>query len=112
MQDRLKHTISNSKKINNMPKVYLVGCWARYGVREYPFAGKFIDNEVWYKEPLVWYEEDRNGTYEEYLLKPISMTTTGESVIYCFNRVLAQRLVDSLNRAHGFETIYEGVTHE
>lgn len=94
---RLKYNNKNYKKVNNCPKVYLIGCWARYGVREYPFAGKFVDNEFWYKEPLVWDFDDHNGTYDEWVLRPISHTTTGNCLIYCFDGVLAQYLADKLN---------------
>ena len=107
MKTRLKYNDKNCKRVNNCPKVYLIGCWARYGVREYAFSGKFIDNPIWYKEPLVWYEEDHNGTYYEYILKPISLTTTGEKIIYCFNRDIAEKLADKLNKSAGYETIYD-----
>ena len=94
---RLKYNDKNYKKVNKCQKVYLVGYWARYGVREYAFAGEFVDNPYWYKEPLVWYEEDHNGTYYEYVLKPISETTIGDSIIYCFNKELAQQIADKFN---------------
>ena len=100
MRKRLKSTHRNRLKLNNYKKVYLIACWARYGVREYPFSGKFTYNEIWFKEPLVWDYDDHNGTYEEYILKPISYTTTGFSLYYCFDKRIAETIADAMNKKH------------
>ena len=42
----LEYNDSNKQFIENCKKVYLVGLWARYGVREYAFAGEYVDSKL------------------------------------------------------------------
>lgn len=72
---RLKNTKKNKDKLAKLPKIYLVACWARYGVLEFPFSGRY--KKINKKPiPLVWDFDDHNGTYPEYVLRPITWTTT------------------------------------
>ena len=75
LRKRLKNTKKNKDKLAKLPKIYLVACWARYGVLEFPFSGRYkkIDKKP---IPLVWDFDDHNGTYPEYVLRPITWTTT------------------------------------
>ena len=41
MKQRLKCNKKNDRIVESLPKIYLVGYWARYGVMEYPFANKY-----------------------------------------------------------------------
>lgn len=75
LRKRLKNTKKNKDKLAKLPKIYLVACWARYGVLEFPFSGRYkkINKKP---VPLVWDFDDHNGTYPEYVLRPITWTTT------------------------------------
>lgn len=72
---RLKATKKNQNRLSKLPKIYLVACWARFGVLEFPFSGRYkkINKKP---VPLVWDYDDHNGTYPEYVLRPITWTTT------------------------------------
>ena len=75
LRKRLKNTKKNKDKLAKLPKIYLIACWARYGVLEFPFSGRY--KKVNKKPmPLVWDFDDHNGTYPEYVLRPITWTTT------------------------------------
>ena len=75
LRKRLKNTKKNKDKLAKLPKIYLVACWARYGVLEFPFSGRY--KKINKKPiPLVWDFDDHNGTYPEYVLRPITWTTT------------------------------------
>ena len=75
LRKRLKNTKKNKDKLAKLPKIYLIACWAHYGVLEFPFSGRYkkIDKKP---IPLVWDFDDHNGTYPEYVLRPITWTTT------------------------------------
>ena len=75
LRKRLKNTKKNKDKLAKLPKIYLIACWARYGVLEFPFSGRYkkINKKP---VPLVWDFDDHNGTYPEYVLRPITWTTT------------------------------------
>ena len=93
----LEYNDSNRQFVESCKKVYLVGLWARYGVREYAFAGEYVDSKLWGKEPLVWLEDDHNGTYCEYICMPITETTTGESIVYSFDKDIAESVAQAYN---------------
>ncbi len=78
---RLKATKKNQNRLSKLSKIYLIACWARFGVLEFPFSGKYKkekdkDSPLIRYIPLVWDFDDHNGTYPEYVLKPITWTTT------------------------------------
>lgn len=78
---RLPYNQKTKDKLAKLPKIYLVACWAHYGVLEFPFSGKYkkvkdADSPLVRYIPLVWDYDDHNGTYPEYVLRPITWTTT------------------------------------
>ena len=75
LRKHLPHNQKTKDKLAKLPKIYLVACWARYGVLEFPFSGRYkkINKKA---VPLVWDFDDHNGTYPEYVLRPITWTTT------------------------------------
>ena len=75
LRKHLPHNQKTKDKLAKLPKIYLVACWARYGVLEFPFSGRYkkINKKP---VPLVWDFDDHNGTYPEYILRPITWTTT------------------------------------
>lgn len=81
LRKRLPYNQKTKDKLAKLPKVYLIACWAHYGVLEFPFSGKYKkekdeDSPLIRYIPLVWDFDDHNGTYPEYVLRPITWTTT------------------------------------
>ena len=97
LKEHLEYNDKNNKYIQSLRKVYLVGYWARYGVLEFPYAEKMIEDKLFGMTPLVYDFDDHNGTYDEYILRKINDVTTGQIIIYCFNKELAEMLADKLN---------------
>lgn len=94
------------EKLEKLPKMYLVGCWARYGVMPFPFSGKFIkdksiggNNE---RVPLVWDYYDGNGTCDFWRLIPITETTAGTIICWTERRAIAKKIANALNITGGF----------
>lgn len=94
---RLDCTEENEKFIEELTPVYLIACWARYGVREYPFSGEFKKHPSGELEPLVYDFVDHNGTFEEYILRPISDTTTGFVLDWSFSKEVAKDIAEKYN---------------
>ena len=97
LKTRLEYNNKNNKYIESLKKVYLIGHWARYGVLEFPYAGKMVEDDLFGMTPLVYDLDDHNGTYAEYILTKINDVTTGDIIIYTFDRNAAQALSDKLN---------------
>lgn len=81
LRKRLPDSQKTKDKLAKLPKIYLVACWARYGVLDFPFSGKYkkvkdADSPLIRYIPLVWDLDDHNGVYPEYVLRPITWTTT------------------------------------
>lgn len=94
----MKITSKLESKIRNSPAVYLVGCWARWGIQKYHWTGKwYIDKETGIPEPIVYFYNDHNGEYEEYQKLPISRVTTGFVVDWTFYKPCAERLAEKMN---------------
>lgn len=81
LRKRLPYNQKTRDKLAKLPKIYLVACWAHYGVLDFPFSGKYkkvkdADGPLIRYIPLVWDFDDHNGVYPEYVLRPITWTTT------------------------------------
>lgn len=81
LRKRLPDNQRTKDKLAKLPKIYLIACWAHYGVLEFPFSGKYKkekdkDSPLIRYIPLVCDFDDHNGTYPEYVLRPITWTTT------------------------------------
>lgn len=86
------------EKIKALPEIYQVGFWAHYGVVGYPFSGKYTKDG---REPLVWYYRDYNGAVDEYVLIPISHTTTGATLCWTFSKRVADKIANALEQQKG-----------
>ena len=93
----MKITKKAIEKVENAPKVYLIVCWARWGVQEYSWTGKWSIDERGIPQPIVYYYNDHNGSYEEYQLIPIFSTTTGICMDWSFYKNAAQALAEKMN---------------
>lgn len=79
MRKVIRETRRNQRKIaklKQLPKMYIIGRWARYGVRDYYFTGKYtmVDGV---SVPLVYSYDDCNGTDPLWRLLPITYVTSG-----------------------------------
>ena len=55
MKKILKNNAKTAAYLNSLPKIYLVGCWARYGVMDFEWTGKYVKcKRTGQMEPLVW----------------------------------------------------------
>lgn len=86
------------KKIDKCIPVYLIACWAHYGVREYKWTGKWVNAPGSDRPcPEVWYYDDHNGEYEEYYKTPILNVTTGWIIDWSFYKRSAEKIAEALN---------------
>ena len=100
----IKKVLSNNKRtqkyLEKLPKIYVVACWARFGVKEYPFTGKFIKDK--YRGdvyvPLVYDYDDCNGTCDNYYLRKITNTTTGVIIMWTQNKNIADKIAAMYNQ--------------
>lgn len=91
----LECTPENKTYVESLPKIYLIGCWARYGIRECANTLQ-VDKEG---IPLVYDYNDHNGCYEEYELVPIHRVTTGRVYAWSTSKEAAQHVADLMNEA-------------
>lgn len=82
--------------LDKLKKIYLIGCWAHYGVLEFPFSGKYVDKDK--TKPLVYQYDDHNGTCDNWYLREIDDTTTGHIWGWTFNKKEAERIADNLEK--------------
>lgn len=97
MKKVLHNNAKTKKYLDSLKKVYLIGCWARFGVWEFPFTGKFVHDDVLGYVPLVYDYDDRNGTVDNYYLRKLTDVTTGSIIEYSFSKEHAQYIADALN---------------
>lgn len=97
MRKVLKSTPKTKEYLDSLPKIYIVGRWARYGVREYPFTGVYeqIDGVSF---PLVYDYYDGNGTCDEWRLRTIDNVTTGDVILWTQNEHAARRVAELFNK--------------
>ena len=97
----MRKVLKNNKKtrayLDSLPKIYLVGCWAKYGVREYPFTEKYF-SENGFSIPLVYYYYDCNGTCDNYLLRRLDCVTSGAVIMWTQNKKVADKVAELLNK--------------
>ena len=99
-----KKVLKNNKRtkeyLEKLPKIYIVACWARFGVREYPFTGKFIKDKHRGNMyiPLVYDYDDCNGTCDNYYLRKITNVTTGNIILWTQNKNIAEKIAAMYNQ--------------
>lgn len=104
----MKKILIDSKKtrtyIDSLPKLYVVGYWAKYGVREYPNSGETNGKGI----PLVWDYYDGNGTCSEYHLVSVHDTTSG--IVWCWSedKDACEWISDALNARENGTLYYAG----
>ena len=103
MRKVLKNTAKTRAYLNSLPKIYIVGCWAKYGVREYPFTGKYALNRDGISVPLVYDYDDRNGTCDNYYLCRLDQTTSGAVVMWTQHKNTAHVIAALFNKEMCYE---------
>lgn len=112
LKDRLEDNNKTKEYLQTLKKVYLIGCWARFGVREHYFAGQFVEDDYLGYVPLVYDFDDHNGTYSEWILRKINETTTGSVYGYSFNKEFAEEYcrlknIEAKNWIHEYKEFVE-----
>lgn len=93
MKTIMPRTKRNLDKLEKLDTIYMVGIWARAGVREFWNSGKVNKDGI----PLVYNYDDHNGTADQYELVPITWTTTGTILCWTTSKTYAQYLADAVN---------------
>lgn len=90
----LENSAETKAYLDTLKKIYLIGCWAHYGVREYYFSGKYADKDK--TKPLVYDYDDHNGACDNWYLRELDDTTTGYVWGWTFNKKDAERIANNL----------------
>jgi hypothetical protein len=98
MRKVLKNTLKTKEYLRNLPTLYLVGCWANCGVREYHFTGKYELDEYGTSIPLVYDYDDHNGTCDNWYLRRLDYVTTGKIIMWTQSPSLAFKIADLFNK--------------
>jgi hypothetical protein len=75
MRKILKNTLKTKAYLDSLPKVYGLFLWAKWGMLELPWSGKYTKGDI--VVPLVYNYYDANGTCDEYHLVPITHCSSG-----------------------------------
>lgn len=95
----MKTTKRLLKKIEEATPVYMVALWAKWGVREYKWTGKWCrDKDTGFLIPIVWNHYDGNGTCDKWLKQKLNFTTTGYIFDWTFRKKNAEIIADMLNK--------------
>ena len=73
--------------------IYIVTCWANWGVSRARYVG--IEDG----DPIIIKYDDHNGEYESYYTCPWYLNSTGVTIAYYFHYQEALALVRYLNKA-------------
>ena len=98
MRKVLKNTLKNKEYLNHLPTIYLVGCWAKCGVREYHFTGKYEQDENGISIPLVYDYDDHNGTCDNWYLRRLDHVTTGQIIMWTQRPSIAFEVAKLFNK--------------
>jgi hypothetical protein len=71
----LKNTPKTKKYLDSLPKVYGLFLWAKWGMLELRWSGKYTKGDI--VVPLVYHYYDANGMCDEYHLVPITSCSSG-----------------------------------
>lgn len=101
MRKVLKNNSKTREYLDSLPKIYLVGCWAKYGVWDFPFTGKYYQTENGISIPIVYDYDDHNGTCDNYYLRRLDHVTTGQVVSWTQSKSVANKIAELFNKEMG-----------
>jgi hypothetical protein len=97
----VKKILKNNKRtkqyLDKLPKMYIVGYWAKVGVADFPFSGKYEEHNG-ISIPLVYQFDDNNGEYAAYYLRRIDHTTSGAVFFWTQFEHIAKRFAEWSNK--------------
>lgn len=94
MKKILKNNDKAKKYLESLPKLYVVFKWAKYGILEVSWSGKYNLAGV----PLVYVYYDCNGSCDEYHLLPITFASAGKYFNWYHRREFAEATTEFLNK--------------
>lgn len=98
MKKVLKCNKRTKAYIDSLPKMHIVGCWAKYGVNSYPFSGKYVTVKG-ESIPLVYEYYDGNGEVApRYNLVRVDHATSGVVLLWLQNHSVANNIARLLNK--------------
>lgn len=95
MKRKLKNTPETKVYLDSLPKLYGIYLWAKYGILELPWSGKYNKAGI----PLVYIYHDFNGERDEYRLDTIRNASSGSFWGWYETEELAKAVQDNLNDA-------------
>lgn len=98
MRKVLKNNSETKAYLDSLPKIYMVGFWAKYGVREFPFTGKYEQDEKGISIPIVYDYDDHNGTCDNWYLRRLDHTTTGWILMWTQQEGIANKVAELFNK--------------
>jgi len=94
----LQNSFKTQEYLKTLPKIYLIACWAHYGIKEFPLHSWKQDGAEMI--PMVYDYDDFNGTQDLYILRDIRNTTSGGKVMWTMHKEIAENIVAALNKQH------------
>ena len=97
MKKILENTSETREYLESLLKIYMIARWVGYGIRGFPFAGKYTTDGI----PLVWEYDDQNATCDCYFLRKLTDTTTGWIYAWTTSEGRAKEIAAALNEKAG-----------
>ena len=94
MRKVLKNTPRTKKYLEKLPKIYGLFLWAKWGMLELPWTGKYNKDGL----PLVYMYYDANGCCDEYHLVPITSCSSGAFWYWYEDKATAEDVQTKLNQ--------------
>lgn len=89
------------KEQEEAPKIYVVVFYAHWCIRTYKWNGNFVnDGYNVYDVPEVFWWDDHNGTYEEWMICPLTHTTTGSIAAWTTDYNEAVKIMERLKEKY------------
>ncbi len=101
MRNVLKNTTKTKTYLDSLPKIYGLFLWAKWGVLELPWTGKYNKDGI----PLVYIYRDDNGTCDEYRLGPIHHASSGGLWNWYTSKEQAKFIQEQLDKNPDFEEV-------
>lgn len=96
MRKVLKNTPKTKAYLDSLPKVYGIFLWAKWAILEFPWSGKYTEDDM---IPLVYDYRDDNGICDEYRLVPIAFCSGGRFWDWYEDKDNAKEVQQKLNEA-------------
>lgn len=92
VRTRLEDTSKTAEYLRSLPKMYMLGRWANYGIWDFPYSGYSDERGI----PYVYKYEDSNGMDPRYELMPITIVTTGQIFVWNDYKSVLERIKEAM----------------